>query len=182
MGAGTTVTVTGIPSDAAGQSRRRSRTVRSTRILASRSSHLCQAATAIIMRFMRFSTLIPMSRQRVLAMAMALMCSMAPMASAACSFQEQHLSPAQVRAAAQQPFRRATAVIDAEVVMPMNAGAEWKTGLVPAATLKVIKVWKGHVSGDVALAVYISSCDIVMERKGQKFRILLSGSDIFHAE
>jgi hypothetical protein len=48
--------------------------------------------------------------------------------------------------------------------------------------LKVIKLWKGHISGDITLVVYVTSCDIVIEKKGQKFRILLTGSDIFHAQ
>lgn len=66
--------------------------------------------------------------------------------------------------------------------MPMNADTAWKSGFIPAATLKVIKLWKGHISGGMTLAVYVTSCDIFMERKGQRFRILLTGSDIFHAD
>jgi hypothetical protein len=53
----------------------------------------------------------------------------------------------------------------------------------PVAYIKVSRVLKGQVEEDgVATVAYSTSCDIGLETKGQKFRILLSGMGIFTAD
>lgn len=102
--------------------------------------------------------------------------------SRACSFAHQKLTPAQVRQQARNDFRRASAVIDAEVVVPMTFGADWKPGLTPIAYLRASKVWKGRVDRDAVPIVYITSCDIGLVTKGEKLRILLTGDGVFRAD
>ena len=100
----------------------------------------------------------------------------------ACSFTHRKLTSAQVRQHARDDFKRASAVIDAVVVEPMKFGPEWKPGLTPTAYLKVLKVWKGHVGQELVPIVYITSCDIGLECKGERLRILLTGNGVFRAD
>lgn len=102
--------------------------------------------------------------------------------SRACSFAQQKLTAAQVRQKARNDFRRASAVIDAEVVAPMRFGEDWKPGLTPIAYLQASKVWKGRVERDSVPIVYITSCDIGLVTKGEKLRILLTGNGVFRAD
>lgn len=53
-------------------------------------------------------------------------------------------------------------------------------GSVPAAMLRVIKIWKGKAGNEVTV-VYLSSCDIMLDQRGQKMRILLEGDDVYRA-
>ena len=80
--------------------------------------------------------------------------------SRACSFAQQKLTPAQARQQARNDSRRASAIIDVEVVAPMTFGVEWKPGLTPIAYVRASKVWKGRVERDAVPIVYITSCDI----------------------
>ena len=100
----------------------------------------------------------------------------------ACSFAQRKLTPSQVRQQARNDFKRASAVIDAVVVEPMKFGPEWKPGLTPIAYLKASKIWKGHVEQESVPVVYITSCDIGLERKGERLRILLTGDGVFRAD
>lgn len=102
-------------------------------------------------------------------------------AGSACSFPHRRLTSAQVRQQAQADFKRASAVIDAIVVEPMKFGSEWKPGLTPIAYLKASKVWKGKVNQELVPVVYITSCDIGLETKGERLRILLTGEGVFRA-
>lgn len=102
-------------------------------------------------------------------------------AGSACSFPHRRLTSAQVRQQAQADFKRASAVIDAIVVEPMKFGSEWKPGLTPIAYLKASRVWKGKVNQELVPVVYITSCDIGLETKGERLRILLTGEGVFRA-
>jgi len=100
----------------------------------------------------------------------------------ACSFAQRKLTSSQVRQQARDDFKRASAVIDAVVIEPMNFGKEWKPGLTPIAYLKASKIWKGHVEQESVPVVYITSCDIGLETQGEKVRILLTGNGVFKAD
>jgi hypothetical protein len=100
----------------------------------------------------------------------------------ACSFAQRKLTSSQVRQQARNDFKRASAVIDAVVVEPMKFGAEWKPGFTPIAYLKASKIWKGHIEQDSVPVVYITSCDIALEQKGERLRILLTGDGVFRAD
>jgi hypothetical protein len=102
--------------------------------------------------------------------------------SRACSVAQQKLTPAQVRQQARNDFRRASAIIDGEVVAPMTFGVDWKHGLTPIAYVRASKVWKGRVERDAVPIVYITSCDIGLVTKGEKLRILLTGDGVFRAD
>jgi hypothetical protein len=83
---------------------------------------------------------------------------------------------------AQASVQEASAIIDAEVRIPMYQGPDWKPGLAPVAYLRVIKVLKGHVPEYDAAVVYTNSCDVSLTVEGQKVRILLIGEGVFRAE
>lgn len=102
--------------------------------------------------------------------------------SSACSFARKSLTSAQVRQQARDDFRRASAVIDAEVIAPMRFGPDWKSGLTPIAYLWASKTWKGRVQQDGVPIVYLTSCDIGLTAKGEKLRLLLTGEGIFRAD
>lgn len=118
---------------------------------------------------------------RVLAVAMSVALATTPSLGIACSFQLNKMSAAQIKERAQASFRAASAVVDAEVEMPMRLGPDWKPGFIPAASMRVLKKWKGRVQ-ETVLVVYATSCDIAFEQKGQKVRVLLTGEDVFHAD
>lgn len=103
-------------------------------------------------------------------------------AGSACSLAQLELTSAQIRQQAREDFSRASAVIDAEVVEPMNLGADWKPGLIPIAYLKTLKALKGRVPQDLVPVVYVSSCHIALETKGERLRILLNGEGVFTAD
>ncbi len=107
---------------------------------------------------------------------------LAASSSHACSFAQQKLTPAQVRQQARNDFRRASAVIDGEVVAPMTFGVDWKLGLTPIAYVRASKVWKGRVEREAVPIVYITSCDIGLVTRGEKLRILLTGDGVFRAD
>jgi hypothetical protein len=73
-------------------------------------------------------------------------------------------------------------VIDAEVVTPMSFGSAWRPGLTPIAYLRILRTWKGRIQQDLVPVVYISSCDIGLETKGERLRILLKGEGVFTAD
>jgi hypothetical protein len=122
------------------------------------------------------------SGQNMLAMVVAAGCILfTSAAGCACSLPLRKLTAAQARQQARSDLSRASAVIDAEVIVPMRFGKDWKPGLTPTAYIKVLNIWKGTVERDLPL-VYISSCDISLERKGEKLRILLLGNGVFRAD
>jgi len=83
---------------------------------------------------------------------------------------------------AEDGFAKATTVVDGEVISPMFFGEKPSEGTLPVAYIKVFHTWKGHVQDDIAPVAYMSSCDIDLEIKGQKVRILLNGTGIFTAD
>ena len=98
-----------------------------------------------------------------------------------CSFPLRHYSDPEIKEMAEQAFAKATTVIDGEVISPMALGENAPEGTLPVAAIKVYYTWKGHVEDDIALVAYVSSCDISLDTKGQRIRILLSGTGIFTA-
>ena len=98
----------------------------------------------------------------------------------ACSFEMRHYTDSEIRQMAEQALSSATAVVDGEVVSPMFVGA-LPEGALPVAFIKVSRTWKGQVEDGIAPVVYASSCDVPLETKGQKVRILLNGSGVFTA-
>lgn len=104
----------------------------------------------------------------------------------ACSILPQNLSRAQVESYAREQYAKATAVVDAEVEEPMEFGPAYKSGLMPVATLRVIRRYKGtpqFPGAERILMVYLTSCDIELSRKGERIRILLtSGPELYRAE
>jgi hypothetical protein len=100
----------------------------------------------------------------------------------ACSIAQRKLTVAQIRQQANDDFRRASVAVDAEVVEPMGFGSEWKPGFAPIAYLRITRVWKGTIQEEVFPVVYITSCDISLEKKGEKLRILLTGKGVFRAD
>ncbi|RYF16313.1 MAG: hypothetical protein EOO77_12565 [Oxalobacteraceae bacterium] len=102
--------------------------------------------------------------------------------SVACSFVRKTMTLPQVRQKARDNFRRASAVIDAEVVAPMAFGRDWKPGLIPLAYLKPTKIWKGRVQHDNVPIIYLTSCDIGLRTKGERLRLLLIGEGVFRAD
>jgi hypothetical protein len=96
----------------------------------------------------------------------------------ACSFGDTIRTKDQIAVEAAKAYERASLVIDAEVVAPMATGVS--PGSVPAAMLRVIKIWKGKAGNEVTV-VYLSSCDIMLDQRGQKMRILLEGDDVYRA-
>lgn len=121
--------------------------------------------------------------RKALTIAAAGICALfASSTSSACSFPLRKLTGAQVRQQARDDFKRASAVIDAEVVEPMKFGSDWKPGLTPIAYLRTSKIWKGRIAQDIVPIVYISSCDIGLERKGERLRVLLTGDGVFRAD
>jgi hypothetical protein len=61
----------------------------------------------------------------------------------ACSVMLEKLTNQQITQQAQEAFRQASLIIDAEVIEPMALGSEWRPGLIPAASLRVIAILKG---------------------------------------
>lgn len=112
----------------------------------------------------------------------AIVMSVAPAQGRACSSSLNKMTAQQIAKQAHASFRNASLIVDAEVLTPMNLGPALKPGLLPAAHLRVIKTWKGETKLDSILVVYVESCDINLERKGQKVRIALIGSSgVFRA-
>lgn len=83
---------------------------------------------------------------------------------------------------AAEAFAKATTIVDGEVVSPMTIREDLPEGVMPVAYIKVSHTWKGHVEENVAPVAYMSSCDLGLEIRGQKVRILLYGSGIFQAD
>ena len=83
---------------------------------------------------------------------------------------------------AEEAFSKATTIVDGEVIIPMAFEPNRPEGTLPVAYIRVSHTWKGHVEQNVAPVAYLSSCDVGLETKGQKVRILLSGSGIFTAD
>jgi hypothetical protein len=83
---------------------------------------------------------------------------------------------------AQRAIASATTIVDGEVISPMAIGSELPEGALPVAYIKVLRTWKGKVEDDMAPVAYVSSCDLGLETKGQKIRVLLSGQGIFTAD
>ena len=100
----------------------------------------------------------------------------------ACSVVLEKLTNQQIAQQAQEAFRQASLIIDAEVIEPMALGSEWQPGLIPAASLRVIAILKGKAENEFITVVYGSSCDIALFRKGERLRVLLLGEGIFQAE
>lgn len=102
----------------------------------------------------------------------------------ACSFPRIETSPAKIKHAAQIAFSQTDSVIDAEVLSPMVLGSAWKDGLTPMAVLRVLSSWKGpHKKDDFVFVIFLSSCDIALQTKGEKIRILLTGGhEMYRAE
>jgi hypothetical protein len=50
------------------------------------------------------------------------------------------------------------------------------------AYIKVLHTWKGSVQDGFAPVAYLSSCDVMLAAKGQRVRILLSGTGTFTAD
>ncbi len=98
----------------------------------------------------------------------------------ACSFPIRHHTDLEIRQMAKQALASATTVLDGEVISPMFVGVP-PDGTLPVAAIKVSRAWKGHVEDDIVPVAYFSSCDVFLETKGQKVRILLSGTGIFTA-
>ena len=76
----------------------------------------------------------------------------------------------------------ATAIVDGEVISPMAHGPDLPEGVLPVAYIKVTRTFKGHIEDNIAPVAYLSSCDVSLQTKGQKIRILLTGSGIFTAD
>jgi len=83
---------------------------------------------------------------------------------------------------AAQAYAQATTVVDGEVVVPMALDQNLPDGALPVAYIKVTHTWKGHVEDGIAPVAYVSSCNLGLESKGQKVRILLQGEGIFTAD
>lgn len=105
-----------------------------------------------------------------------------PSQAVGCSFLLRHYSELEVKQMAKDAFAKATTVIDGEVIAPMAVGENAPEGTLPVAAIKVYQIWKGHIEDDIVLVAYVSSCDIGLVTKGQKVRILLSGTGIFTAD
>ncbi|WP_131599755.1 hypothetical protein [Sphingomonas sp. 37zxx] len=121
--------------------------------------------------------------RQMLTIAAAGVCTLlSPSAGSACSFAQGSMTASQIKQQAADHFKRATVLIDAEVIEPMSSVSDSKPGLTPTAYLRVLKTWKGGVQPDLVPVVYISSCDIVLERKGERLRILLIGEGVFRAD
>jgi hypothetical protein len=103
----------------------------------------------------------------------------------ACSMVSAPMTRAQVERHAREKFAAASAVVDAEVETPMLFGPAWQPGLMPAAVLRVIKRYKGKFQFeglDIVQLVYAEGCDIALDRKGERIRILLNeGPGAFRA-
>ena len=130
------------------------------------------------------SMLSPPTKRRHLAFCLAgsICLVFAPLPSAACGMALSKISALQIRQQAQSSFDRSSAVIDAEVISPMDPGKNVREGLTPMATLNVLKVYKGKLPSNTVPVVYISSCDISLEEQGQKVRIMLVGNQVYHAD
>lgn len=110
--------------------------------------------------------------------------ALTPGQSHACQFAMRKQLDAEIETMAQAAFNEATTIVDAEVMSPMRFGDHWKEGLTPTAYLKVHRTWKGKEPPALKLipVVYLDSCDIALETKGQKVRVLLMGDGVFWAE
>jgi hypothetical protein len=106
--------------------------------------------------------------------------AVAPVKASACSFPLRHYSDREIKQMAEEAFAKATTVVDGEVISPM--AVEPVEGTLPVALIKVTHTWKGRVDENIAPVAYASSCDISLEIKGQKVRILLNGTGIFTAD
>lgn len=102
----------------------------------------------------------------------------------ACSFPHIETSTAKIKHAAQAAFSQSDSVIDAEVISPMVLGSALKDGLTPMAVLRVLNSYRGpHKKDDFVFVIFLSSCDIALQTKGENIRILLTGShEMYRAE
>lgn len=105
-----------------------------------------------------------------------------PLPSFACSMAPRKMSALQIRQQAQSSFEQSSAIIDAEIISPMDTGKNVRDGLTPIAFLRVIGSYKGKFETDIIPVVYINSCDVSLEEKGQKVRILLVGNEVYRAD
>jgi hypothetical protein len=101
-------------------------------------------------------------------------------AASACSRPIRHYSDQEIKQMAGAAFASSTTIVDGEVISPM--AFDQKDGTLPVAFIKVSHTWKGSVDDDIAPVAYLSSCDVELGVKGQKVRILLSGTGIFTAD
>jgi len=83
---------------------------------------------------------------------------------------------------AEEAFAKASTIVDGEVVIPMTIRPDLPEGAMPVAYIKVSHIWKGNVEQNVAPVAYMSSCDLGLETKGQKVRVLLYNTGIFQAD
>ena len=81
-------------------------------------------------------------------------------------------TPVEIRELAKRSYAAADAVVDASVDMAANTDPALM-GAMPLAVLKPIKVWKGNVSEPFGV-IQLSNCDTLFNRKGSRYRILLS--------
>src|SRR5207248_8006010 len=96
-------------------------------------------------------------------------------------FPIRHHADREIKQMAAEAFASATTIVDGEVISPMAIGPNLPDGVMPVAYIKVSHTWKGHVDENIAPVAYMSSCDLSLEIKGQKIRILLNGTGIFTA-
>lgn len=101
----------------------------------------------------------------------------------ACSPIIRQMSRAQVEDYARVEYAEATAVVDAEVDLPMSFRGIG-SGVMPLGTLRIIRSYKGGQSpNDIISVIYFSSCDTPFMLKGERVRVLLMGGpDIFRAD
>lgn len=117
----------------------------------------------------------------VIAVSMSLAGFLAGSGSAvACTFAVRHHSDQEIRKMAREAVASASAIVDGEVISPMMAGPV-PDGALPVAAIKVSRTLKGRLDDEIIPVAYFSSCDVALETKGQKLRILLSGDGIFTA-
>ena len=93
-------------------------------------------------------------------------------AALACSPAPPARTPVEIRELAKRSYAAADAVVDASVDMAANTDPALM-GAMPLAVLKPIKVWKGNVS-ELFGVIELSSCDTLFDRKGSRYRILVS--------
>jgi hypothetical protein len=102
--------------------------------------------------------------------------------ASACSRSVRHYSDGEIKQLAAKAVASATAIVDGEVIVPMATGTDLPEGTLPVAYIKVEHTWKGRVEDDIATVALTTYCDVPLEVRGQRVRILLSGVGIFNAE
>ena len=125
---------------------------------------------------------------RMLSVAVApvlLACGLAHSPGFACSRVMRHYSNSEISLMAARAYESATTVVDGEVISPMANQHDLPDGALPVAYIKIAHAWKGKVDSEsdgIVAVAYESSCDVFLGIKGQKLRILLSGTGIFTAD